>query len=133
MAGINLLCDTGPLAAFLNRNDQYHPWASEQLDRILQPLLTCQAVVSETIFLLQDAGLSADPIFEMIERGKLVVQFSPEEQWPDLRRLVRKYVNLPMSLADACLVRMSEVAGQCQVFTTDRHFRFYRRHGRHII
>jgi uncharacterized protein len=133
MAGVNLLCDTGPLVAFFNRNDQYHSWASEQLDRILQPLLTCEAVVSETVFLLQDDGLSADPIFEMIERGKLVVQFSSEEQWPVLRRLVRKYANLPMSLADACLVRMSEVAGQCQVFTTDRDFGIYRRHGRHVI
>jgi predicted nucleic acid-binding protein len=62
-----------------------------------------------------------------------VVQFSAEEHWPDLRRLVRKYKDLPMSLADASLIRMAELAGPCQVFTTDRHFRVYRRHGRHLI
>jgi predicted nucleic acid-binding protein len=133
MAAVKLLCDTGPLTAFFNRADQYHSWAAEQFDRIFQPLLTCEAVVSETLFLLQDDGLSADPVFEAIDRGKLVVPFSAEEHWPDLRRLVGKYGNLPMSLADACLVRMAEVAGNCQVFTTDRHFRIYRRHGRHII
>jgi predicted nucleic acid-binding protein len=133
MAGVKLLCDTGPLAAFFNRADQHHGWAGEQFDRILQPLLTCEAVVSETVFLLHEDGLSADPVFEAIDRGKLVVQFSAEEHWPDLRRLVRKYENLPMSLADACLVRMAEVVGQCQVFTTDKHFRIYRRHGRHLI
>lgn len=133
MAAIKLLCDTGPLAAFFNRRDQCHAWATQQFDRLFQPLLTCEAVVSETVFLLQDDGLSTEPVFEAIERGKLVVQFSAEEHWPDLRRLVRKYADLPMSLADACLVRMSEVADKCQVFTTDRHFRVYRRHGRHLI
>ncbi len=133
MAAIKLLCDTGPLAAFFNRRDQYHAWATQQFDRLFQPLLTCEAVVSETVFLLQDDGLSTEPVFEAIERGKLVVQFSAEEHWPDLRRLVRKYADLPMSLADACLVRMSEVADKCQVFTTDRAFRVYRRHGRHLI
>src|SRR5436309_2925056 len=101
MAGVRVLCDTGPLAAFFNRADQYHSWASAQFDRIFQPLLTCEAVISETVFLLQDDGLSAVPVFEAIVRGKLVVRFSAEEHWPDLRRLVRKYENLPMSLADA--------------------------------
>jgi predicted nucleic acid-binding protein len=133
MAAVKLICDTGPLAAFFNERDQHHSWAAEQFEHIFQPLLTCEAVVSETVFLLQDDGLDAEPLFEAIERGKLLVQFSAEEHWPDLRRLVRKYRNLPMSLADACLVRMAEVAGQCQVFTTDRHFRIYRRHGRHLI
>ena len=133
MAGVRLLCDTGPLVAFFNRHDQYHSWAAGQFDRIFQPLVTCEAVVSEAVFLLQDDGLSADPLFEAIERGKLLVQFSAEEHWPDLRRLVRKFDDLPMSLADACLVRMAELAGHCQVFTTDRHFRIYRRHGRHLI
>src|SRR2546425_1497114 len=133
MAAVKLLCDTGPLMAFFDRNDQYHAWAAEQFDRIFQPLLTCEAVISETVFLLQDDGLSADSVFEAIERGKLVVQFSAEEHWPDLRRLIRKYSDPPMSLADACLVRMSELAGYCQVFTTDRHFRIYRRRGRHLV
>ena len=133
MAAVKLLCDTGPLAAFFNRADQYHAWAAGQFDHIFQPLLTCEAVVSETVFLLQDDGLSAEPVFEAIDRGRIVVQFSAEEHWPDLRRLIRKYADLPMSLADACLVRMAELAGNCQVFTTDRHFRIYRRHTRHTI
>jgi len=133
MAAVKVLCDTGPLAAFFNRNDPYHVWAAEQFDRIFQPLLTCEAVISETVFLLQDDGLPADPVFEAIERGKLEVQFSAEEHWPDLRRLIRKYADLPMSLADACLVRMSELAGHRQVFTTDRYFRIYRRRGRHLV
>jgi predicted nucleic acid-binding protein len=107
MAGVSLICDTGPLVAFFNRTDQYHPWARKQFDRITQPLLTCEAVISEVVFPLQDGGLATDPIFEALERRQVVVQFPAEEHWPDLRRLMCKDANLPMSLADACLVRMT--------------------------
>jgi predicted nucleic acid-binding protein len=133
MAAVELLCDTGPLAAFFNRGDQFHSWAAAQFERLSQPLVTCEAVISETVFLLLDDSLSPDPVFVAIERGAIQVRFSAAEHWPDLRRLVRKYEDLPMSLADACLVRMAELACDCQVFTTDRHFRIYRRHGRQII
>jgi len=133
MAGVSLICDTGPLVAFFNRRDQYHPWASQQFRLITQPLLTCEAVISEVAFLLQDDGLAADPLFEALERRHVLVQFSAEEHWPDLRHLMSKYANLPMSLADACLVRMAELAPRSQVFTADHHFRFYRRHGRQVI
>jgi predicted nucleic acid-binding protein len=133
MAGVRLICDTGPLVAFFNRADQHHRWACEQFNRITEPLITCEAVISEVVFLLQDDRLPSDPILEVLERGKVLVQFSAEEHWPDLRHLMRKYANLPMSLADACLVRMAELAPQSQIFTADRHFRIYRRHGRQII
>lgn len=133
MAGPKLLCDTGPLVAFLCREDQYHLWSKGQFQHIEQPVVTCEAVISEAVFLLHGDGLPVDPLFEAIDRGAVLVQFSAEEHWPDLRRLLNKYADLPMSFADACLVRMAEVAGRCQVFTTDRHFRLYRRHGRDVI
>ena len=133
MAAVKLICDTGPLIAFFNRADQHHAWAREQFDRITQPLITCEAVISEALFLLQDDGLASEPVFEALQRGKLLVDFSAREHWPDLRHLTRKYANLPMSLADACLVRMAELIPNSQVFTADRHFRIYRRHGRQLI
>lgn len=133
MAALKLLCDTGPLVAFLNRRDQHHHWAREQFFHITQPLATCEAVISETVFLLQSDGLSTEPLFEVIARGALTVRFSAEEHWPDLQRLLHKYADLPMSFADACLVRMTEVWGRCQVLTTDRHFRVYRRRSRDVI
>jgi uncharacterized protein len=130
---VKLLCDTGPLVAFLNRSDQYHSWAKRQFDQISTPLLTCEAVISEAVFLIEDDGLSTDPLFEAIDRGMLTTTFSADAHWPDLRRLIRKYQDLPMSFADACLVRMSELVESCQVFTTDSDFRVYRRHGRQVI
>jgi len=133
MAATKVLCDTGPLVAFFNRSDQYHLWAKRSLSQLFDPLFTCEAVLSETVFLLHQDGLTPDPVFEAIERGKLHVDFAAEDHWPDLRRLLEKYKDLPMSFADACLVRMSELVQACQALTTDRHFRVYRRNGRHLI
>jgi uncharacterized protein len=130
---VKLLCDTGPLVAFLNRSDQYHSWAKRQFDNISAPLVTCEAVISEAVFLIEDDGLSTDPLSEVIDRGMLKATFSADAHWPDLRRLIRKYQDQPMSFADACLVRMSELVESCQVFTTDSDFRVYRRYGRQVI
>lgn len=133
MAGTELLCDTGPLVAFFNRTDQHHDWASSQFDQIHQSLQTCEAVISEAVFLLVSDGLSPDPVFEAVERRQLLVDFAGKEHWPDLRRLIKKYEDLPMSFADACLVRMAELTRNSKVMTLDRHFRVYRRHSRHLI
>jgi uncharacterized protein len=133
MAATNLLCDTGPLVAFLNRGDGHHEWADEQFGRLRGPLLTCEAVLSEAIFLLCEDGLSCDPLFEMGARGKLLVDFCLPEHWADVRRLLRKYADQPMSLADACLVRMSELKRESVVLTLDADFKIYRRHGRDAI
>lgn len=133
MAAVKVLCDTGPLVAFFSRTDQYHRWAFEQFQGLSPPLWTCESVISEAIFLLHNDGLAADPLLEAIDRGTFRVEFSAAQHWPDLRLLMQKYADLPMSLADACLVRMSEITPKCQVVTTDRHFRLYRRNGRQII
>jgi len=46
---------------------------------------------------------------------------------------MKKYRNVPMSLADACLVRMTEIAADPILMTTDSDFRLYRRHGRQVV
>jgi len=48
-------------------------------------------------------------------------------------RLIQKYADVPMSLADACLVRMTETLADPIVLTTDADFRIYRRHSRHVV
>jgi predicted nucleic acid-binding protein len=90
-------------------------------------------VLSEAIFILQSERVGAAPIFQLIERGIIRCDFSGTNHWSDLSRLAQKYADQPMSLADACLVRMAELTHQCQVFTTDRDFLVYRRKGRQVI
>jgi uncharacterized protein len=133
MAATKIILDTGPLVAYLTRKDQHHRWAVGCWDALFEPLVTCEAVLSEAVFLLQSEGLSTEPVFRLVERGIIRVDFVMTENRADIFRLLRKYADQPMSLADACLVRMAELTEQSQVFTTDRDFLVYRRKGRHII
>jgi predicted nucleic acid-binding protein len=82
---------------------------------------------------LQSGGVSIDPLLELFERGLVRIDFSISSYQPDVWESLRKYADQPMSLADACLVRMAELNDNCQVFTTDRDFLIYRRKGRSVI
>lgn len=133
MAATRVLLDTGPLVAYLNRGDRHHKWAVECWGALFDPLWTCEAVLSEAVFLLQSEGGSAEPILRLVERRIIRLDFVVNDHRPDVFRLLRKYADQPMSLADACLVRLAELVDQCQVFTTDKDFLVYRRKGRHVI
>ena len=89
--------------------------------------------MSEVVFLLQSEAADPDPMLRLIERGLVRFDFALDDHRPDVFRLLRKYRDRPMSVADACLVRMAELAEASQVFTTDRDFLVYRRKGRHMI
>jgi predicted nucleic acid-binding protein len=133
MAATRLLLDTGPLVGYLNRKDQHHDWAEKCWDALYDPLWTCESVLSEAIFTLQSEGINPEPIMALVERGIIRLDFMVNENCPDVSQLIRKYTDQSISLADACLVRMTELTERCQVFTTDKDFLVYRRKGRHLI
>ena len=133
MAATRVLLDTGPLVGYLNRNDQHHDWAVRCWSSLNDPLSTCEAVLSEAIFILQSERIGPEPVLQLVEREIIQVDFVANDHCPDVFRLLRKYADRPMSLADACLVRMSELVDSSQVLTTDKDFRVYRRKGRHAI
>jgi predicted nucleic acid-binding protein len=128
-----VILDTGPLVAFLNRRDRYHSWAAEQLGRIETPLYTCEAVLSEACFLLRKLEGGSDAVLEFVHRGLVTISFALEPEVAPVRELMRRFSNVPMSLADACLVRMTELRAGSLLLTLDRDFRVYRKHGRLII
>jgi predicted nucleic acid-binding protein len=127
------LIDTGPLIAFLSFTDEHHGWAVEQFGRQHPPFFTCEAVLSEAQLLL--ARCDADPltVLELVQRGVLDLAFNVADEVERLLQLQRSYRDLPMSLAHACLVRMTELSECSRVFTTDSHFRIFRRNRRQVI
>jgi uncharacterized protein len=127
------LLDTGPLVSFLGDGLTHHFWAVEQWRRLRPPLLTCEPVLTEAAFLLKRERRDADPIFALLERGVIRIGLGVQEEQADLRALMRRYRNRPMSLADACLVRLSEIHSAAEVLTLDSDFRIYRRHGNKVI
>ena len=128
-----VLLDTGVLIAAINRRDRYHPWALEQLAQIVPPLLTCEAVLAEASHLATRADRPADEPLRLVERGVVQLAFDLGENLPEVLSLMERYRNVPMSLADACLVRLSELVADCTILTLDADFLVYRRHGRQRI
>jgi predicted nucleic acid-binding protein len=128
-----ILMDTGPLVASINRRDRYHSWVRNRLGELAPPLFTCEAVLAEACFLLQAIPGGSGAVLELMERGVLQVEFEVSLHIKSLAALMAKYSNVPMSLADACLVRMSELHEDSLVMTFDGDFFIYRRHGRHVI
>jgi predicted nucleic acid-binding protein len=128
-----LLVDTGPLVAFLNERDRYHDWTVEQLSDTQPPLLTCEAVLTEAFFLLRRHKAGTEALIKLIDQRIVSVAFRLDEEHARVGSLIRRYSNLPISLADACLVRMSEIFSDCRLFTFDGDFQVYRRNGRQVI
>ncbi len=130
---MHVLLDTGPWVALLCRGERNHLWAKAQFARAAAPLLTCEAVLAETCFLLARAGLDPARALELVEREVVRIAFGLQEEIATVRSLFSRYDNVPASLADACLIRMSELYNPSVVLTLDTDFRIYRRHGRKTI
>ena len=128
-----VVIETGPVVALLNRRDRQHAWVRDVLDAVEPPIFTCEAVISEACFLLGRIRGGQDAVFELLSKDVLKIEFRMRDEIDALRILMRKFANVPMSLADACLVRMTELDPQSMVLTLDSDFRVYRRNRRQVI
>jgi predicted nucleic acid-binding protein len=122
-----VLVDTGPLVALLKQRDQFHDWAKAEWSMIQPPLLTCEPVIAEACFLLRDVYRGQETVLTLISRGAIQVVFRLDEEAATLEPLLTRYQSVPMSLADACLVRMSEQYERSSVLTLDSDFQIYRK------
>ena len=124
------ILDAGPLIASLNRQDQHHRWAVQTLEHLGPPFYSCPEAVAEA------AALTGQPaaLVEMIAAKEIVLAFDLSEQTAAVLALLKKYADVHMDLADACIVRMTELIRDCRVVTVDRKdFSVYRRNGRDLI
>jgi predicted nucleic acid-binding protein len=127
------IVDTGPLVAVLNRSDTYHAWALEHFGRLRPPLVTCEAVLSEASYLLEHGSAGARALLEFVDRGVVQVDFHFQNEVERVQELSVRYASVPMSFADACLVRMTELHHKATLWTIDTDFAIYRRNGRQRI
>ncbi len=127
----NVLVDAGFLIALLRRRDSNHRWAATEGPRHPPPWKTCEAALSEAFFVLGARGTPA--LSKLLERGAVFSAFSLRDDVEAVLALMSKYSDVPMSLADACLVRMTETLDNPLLLTTDTDFRIYRRHSRQMI
>ena len=124
------ILDAGPLIAAINRDDAHHLWAVETLGRLEPPFHTCPEAMTEAV------AMTGRPsaVVEMIHAGEIVLAFDLTAQASSVLVLLKKYADHDMDLADACIVRMTELMRECRVITLDRSdFSVYRRNGRDLI
>jgi predicted nucleic acid-binding protein len=127
----SVLVDASFLVALLSRRDGNHRWAAAQCQRFPPPWKTCEAALSEAFHMLGTRG--APGLAALIHRGAVICAFRLDENAEAILRLVQKYADVPMSFADACLVRMTETLAEPVLLTTETDFRIYRRHSRQAI
>jgi uncharacterized protein len=128
-----VIADTGPLVALFNQADTFHAWAKDCLGRMDAPLLTSEAVLTEVLFLLTPMRKSRAAFEDFCLEGGLRLALDSQAHLESLITLLRKYADLPMSLADATVVRICELNHRSIVWTLDSHFRIYRHLGRKAI
>jgi len=124
------IVDTGPLVAFFDRAERHHKWVAKRIESLEAPLLVCEPVLTEAMYLLARHAKAQQALFDLLQNGALKIAFRIEDHADALRALLQKYRDRPMSLADACVVRMAEVHDQYDILTLDSDFSVYRKHGR---
>ena len=128
-----VLVDTGPLVALLCRGDRHHAWVRERFAEIAPPLLTCEAVLAEADHLARHGGARGGNVAQLVRRGVVRVALELSREIESVAAIQDRYRDVPASLADACLVRLSEIHDDCRVMTFDADFRIYRRRGREVV
>ena len=131
MAVTSLVVDAGFLVALWNRRDQHHPWAAAAAETHPPPWLACEAVFTEADHLLGAPGRLA--LRTAVRRGAIRLAATITEETPSVLDLLDKYEDVPMSVADACVVRLTETLPDPLVLTTDTDFKVYRRHSRKVV
>jgi uncharacterized protein len=126
-----ILIDAGPLVALVDSDDQHHARCVAALKGLREPLATVWPALFEAMYLLSDLPLAQEAIWEMLDRGAVLLFPLDSSDIPRIRELMRKYANRPMDLADAALLRVAEREGLRKIFTVDRaDFSVYRLHNR---
>ena len=123
-----ILLDTGVIVALLDRRERYHAGCVALVERLERPLLTCETVIAESCYLLRALPGAAETVVENVERGVFQIPFQLSQAAATVRLLLRKYRDLPASVADACLIYLADQFNTGDILTLDRHFNTYRWH-----
>lgn len=128
-----MLLDTGVIVALLDRSERRHADCGRAIQGIGAVLVTCEAVVAEACYLLRGVPGASAAVLANVEKGIFQVPFQLAGEAGDVATLMERYADVPMDLADACLVRLAELLDTPRILTLDADFRTYRWHRRRVF
>jgi predicted nucleic acid-binding protein len=121
-----VLLDTGCIVALLDRSENHHEACVETVSTVEDPLITCEAVIAESCYLLRDLGGAPEAVLANVESDTFIIPFRLKDSASTVTRLMKKYRDVPMDFADACLVSLAEAFQTGRILTLDRDFHVYR-------
>jgi predicted nucleic acid-binding protein len=121
-----ILLDTGVIVALLDRSERTHATCVKAVEAAAAPLVTCEAVIAESCYLLRKQAGAADAILENVKTGVFQIPLQLSQATASLQRLFRKYRDREMDLADACLVHLAGELQTGEILTLDHDFEIYR-------
>lgn len=128
-----IIADTGPIVALFDRQAEHYHWVTERFAQLDEPVVTCESVLAESAFLMRRDRLNPQWLIDTVRRGVIRCDFDLATEIEAIGDLFRRYHDQPISIADASLVRMSELHPDSVILTFDRDFLVYRRNGRQKI
>ncbi|HEY6445496.1 MAG TPA: PIN domain-containing protein [Acidobacteriaceae bacterium] len=124
-----VLLDSGFIVALLDRRDRRHSDCVAAMEIVDRPLVTCEAVISESCYLLRRVPGAKESILANVEAGVFNIGFQLVHSVAAVRGIMRKYSDQPVDFADACLIRMADELDTGDILTLDSDFRTYRWRG----
>lgn len=121
-----VLLDAGVVVALLDRSERHHAQCAEAVSRLARPLVTCEAVVAESCYLLRRLSGAPEVVLENVARGVFLIPFQLSRAAVPVQNIMRKYSDLPADFADACLIRLADELSTGEILTLDRDFAHYR-------
>jgi len=121
-----VLLDTGPIVAMLDRSERNHKRCAEVVASIEAPLITCEAAITEACYLLRNIPKASSAVLENVARGMFLIPFRLQGRADRLVKLMKKYADVPMDFADACLVDLAGELKTGRILTLDADFQIYR-------
>lgn len=122
----SVLLDAGPIVALFNRAERFHEIAFDALSSTAYDFITCEPVITEACFLLRRKPSAVRDVLENVSARHFQIVYALAERAREVNRLIKKYADRPMSLADACLVDLAMQRQCARILTFDSDFRVYR-------
>jgi uncharacterized protein len=121
-----VLLDTGFIVALLDRSENFHKACARTVREVEAPLVTCEAVITESCYLLRNLSGASEAVVENMAAGIFQVPFQLSRDTAGVKQVLRKYKDRKIDLADACLIRLADQVGTGDILTLDQNFTIYR-------
>jgi predicted nucleic acid-binding protein len=121
-----VLLDTGVIVALLDRSEKFHQACADAVQELEAPLITCEAVIAESCYLLRNLAGAPEAVIENVAAGIFQVAFQLSREAAAVKQVLRKYRDRKIDLADACLIRLADELGIADILTLDQDFAIYR-------